>query len=68
MLKVVLGSINVCSRFHKYSTVHKYYTILYCVEESEPCVSQFLYEYNAKNIVKESTCFKIVLNPSCIDL
>ena len=37
-------------------------------EESEPCLSQFLYEYNAKNIVKESTCFKNVLNPSCIDL
>ena len=37
-------------------------------EESEPCLSQFLYEYNAKNIVKESTCFKNVLNASCIDL
>ena len=37
-------------------------------EESEPCLSQFLYEYNAKNTVKESTCFKNVLNPSCIDL
>ena len=38
-------------------------------EESEPCLSQFLYGYNsAKNIVKESTCFKNVLNPSCIDL
>ena len=37
-------------------------------EESEPYLSQFLYEYNAKNIVKESTCFKNVLNPSCIDL
>ena len=37
-------------------------------EESEPCLSQFLYEYNAKNIVKERTCFKNALNPSCIDL
>ena len=37
-------------------------------EESEPCLSQFLYEYNAKNIVKENTCFKNALNPSCIDL
>ena len=36
-------------------------------EESEPCLSQFLYEYNAKNIVMENTCFKIALNPSCID-
>ena len=26
-------------------------------EVSEPCLSQFFYEYNAKNIVKENTCF-----------
>ena len=37
-------------------------------EESEPCLSQFLYEYNAKNTVKENVCFKNALNPSCIDL
>ena len=37
-------------------------------EESEPCLSQFLYECNVKNIVKENTCFKNALNPSCIDL
>ena len=37
-------------------------------EESESCLSQFLCEYNAKNIVKENTCFKNALNPSCIDL
>ena len=37
-------------------------------EESEPYLSRFLYEYNAKNIVKENTCFKNVLNPSYIDL
>ena len=37
-------------------------------EESEPCLSQFLYEYNTKNIVKENTCFNNALNPSCIDL
>ena len=40
----------------------------FSTEESEPCLSQFLYEYNAKNIVKEITCFKNALNPSCIDL
>ena len=37
-------------------------------EELEPCLSQCLYEYNAKKIVKENTCFKNLLNPSCIDL
>ena len=37
-------------------------------DESEPCLSQFLFEINAKNIVKEATCFKILSSPSCIDL
>ena len=36
--------------------------------ESEACLSQFLFEYNAKNIAKKSTCFKNTLNLSCIDL
>ena len=36
-------------------------------EESEPCLSQFLCEYNAKNSVKENTCFKNALSPSCND-
>ena len=26
-------------------------------EESEPCLSQFLYGYNANNTVEENTCF-----------
>ena len=37
-------------------------------EESEPCLSQFLFEMNVKNIVKEPNCFKSISNPSCIDL
>ena len=37
-------------------------------EESEPCLSQFLDECNASNIVKENTCFKNALNPSCSDI
>ena len=36
-------------------------------EESEPCLSQFLFEMNAKNIVKELTCYKRLSNPSCTD-
>ena len=38
------------------------------VDESEPCLSQFLFEMNTKNIVKEPTCFESLSNPSCIDL
>ena len=37
-------------------------------EELEPCLSEFLFEMNAKNIAKEPTCFKSLSNPSCIDL
>ena len=36
-------------------------------EESEPCLSQFLFKIKAKNIVKEPTCFKSLCKPSCID-
>ena len=37
-------------------------------EESERCLSQFLFEINAKNIVKEPTCFRSLSNPSSINL
>ena len=37
-------------------------------EEWEPCLLQFLFEMNAKNIVKEATCYKSLSNASCIDL
>ena len=37
-------------------------------EETEPCLSTFLYEYEAKHLVKEKTCYKIPENPSCVDL
>ena len=37
-------------------------------EETEPVLSAFLDQYDAKNIVKNKTCFKNVENPSCVDL
>ena len=33
-------------------------------EESEPCLSQFLFKMNAKTIVKEPNCYKSLSNPS----
>ena len=54
--------INIQKHYDKFMLVGDFNA-----EESEPCLSQFLYEYNAKNIVMENTCFKIALNPSCID-
>ena len=61
---------NIGKALDKYS---KHYDKLRLVgdfnaEESDPYLSQFLYEYNAKNIVKENTCFKNALNLNCIDL
>ena len=37
-------------------------------EDTEPCLSQFLYQHNAENIVKVKTCFINLVYPSCIDL
>ena len=34
----------------------------------ESNIDTFLQDYDAKNIVKEKTCFKSIENPSCIDL
>ena len=53
-----------------YSKVYDKYMLIedFNAEESEPCLSQFLFEMNAKNVVKEPTCFKSLSNPSYIDL
>ena len=37
-------------------------------EDTEPYLSQFLFEYDGKNIVSEKTCFKSKDNRGCIDL
>ena len=37
-------------------------------EDSETCLSNFLAEINAKNIVNNYTCYKSIENHSCIDL
>ena len=37
-------------------------------EETETCMHNLLHQYDAKNLVKEKTCFKNAENPSCIDL
>ena len=38
------------------------------MEEGEETLSEFLFEHNARNLVKDKTCFKNPDNPSCIDL
>ena len=37
-------------------------------EDTEPILSEFLEQYEAKNIMKNKTCFKIPDRPTCIDL
>ena len=34
-------------------------------QDSETCLSEFLYQYEAKNIVRDKTCFKNPENASC---
>ena len=53
-----------------YSKFYERFMLLgdFNAEESEPCLSQFLFEMNAKNIVKEPTCYKSFSKPSCIDI
>ena len=38
------------------------------VQIGESTIDDFLYEFSARNLVKEPTCFKSQDNPSCIDL
>ena len=38
------------------------------LEESEPCLSEFLSNHDFKNLVKEKTCYKSPKNPTCIEL
>ena len=37
-------------------------------KDEDEVILDFLHDRNAKNLVKEKTCFKIIENPSCIDL
>ena len=54
----------------KYS--HSYEKVLiagdFNAQESEPVLNEFITEHGLKSIVKDPTCFKSVINPSCIDL
>ena len=38
------------------------------IEDTDPTMSEFLFENHSKNLVKQKTCFKSTKNPSCIDL
>ena len=52
-----------------FSTKHDDFVLLgdFNVQENETILSEFLNAYNAKNIVKNKTCFKSIENPSCVD-
>ena len=61
---------NIGNALDKYSQYYEKFLLAgdFNAEDSETCLSQFLYEYHAHNIVKDKTCFKSTSNPSCIDL
>ena len=56
--------------FDMYSKFYERYMLIedFNAEDSEPYLSQFLFEMNAKHIFKEPTRYKSLSNPSCIDL
>ena len=56
-------ALDVYSQYDKYLLAGDFN-----IEEQETILSDFLFEYNAKNLVKEKTCFKNLDNPSCVDL
>ena len=60
----VKKGLDMCSKFYERFMLIGDFN----AEDSEPCLSQFFFEMNAKNIVKEPTCYKSLSNPSCIDL
>ena len=53
-----------------FSTKYDCFVLLddFDVQENETIFSEFLNAYNAKNIVKNKTCFKSIENLSCVDL
>ena len=61
---------NLGNALDKYSQDYERFLLIgdFNAEDTEPCLSEFLYEHNAENIVKDKTCFKSLNNPSCIDL
>ena len=60
-LSKVLDSLN--SNYEKFLLIGDFNS-----EDHEIEISRFLNNHKTKNIVKEKTCFKSVLNPSCVDL
>ena len=62
--------------YHMSKAIDTYYQIYdkflltrdFNAEDTEPCLSQFLFEYDPNNLVNEKTCFKSKNNTSSIDL
>ena len=61
---------NLGNALDKYSQDYERFLLIgdFNAEDTEPCLSEFLYEHNAENIVMDKTCFKSLNNPNCIDL
>ena len=73
--KSVSGTQNGCfyQNLSKYLDLFSKYTNLFLAsdfnnEETETVLSEFLNSHDAKNMVKEKTCFKSMNNPTCVDL
>ena len=56
-------SLNTYSNYEKILSVGNFNA-----QRTDQYLSSFLYQHELSSIVKESTCFKNVSNPSCIEL
>jgi len=60
---------NISNSFDLYLRDYDRFVLIgdFNISESDSCFSDFISQYDAKNIVKEPTCFKSINNPSTID-
>ena len=66
----VQQSYQLRASFIQQGNLSQFFVLLgdFNVQENKTILSEFLNAYNAKNIVKNKTCFKSIENPSCVEL
>ena len=62
-MMTIISAISLNSNYKKFLLIGDFNS-----EDHKIEISSFLNNHEAKNIVKDKTCFKSVLNPSCVDL
>ena len=69
LIKGFAEYMTLCNREHKQKQFENRIIIGdFNVEEKETNIKDFLIKFNMVNMVKEPTCYKNLIQPSCIDL